>query len=432
MAQDNSKIYIGNIVTAENKEDRLINREALVIKDDKIVARGEPERILSQYDGELIRLTDNQILAPGYVDAHLHAPQFKMNGMFLDRPLLDWLQKYTFPTERRFADVTYAEKVYPHVIGSTLRNGTTTAAYFDTIYTDSSLVLAKEAEKQGQRAFIGKVNMDINGLDPLYKEASMQESYDETRRLISAMADMKMVEPIITPRFALTCSISLMKALGTLAKDHKLAVQTHVNENKAEIDFIAENAPYSKFKNYCDVYEECGLFGPRCLMAHSVHTTEAEYRRMAATGTSVVHCPDSNFQLMSGYFDAAFTDQMNVNVSLGTDVGASGLLSISDQICMAERVSKCRAINANQTSSYVTFRQAYDWATMGGARALGMADQIGSLRPGKQFDALLIDTSSFPSYVVEDETSEQIFERWVRTGSKENIAQVFVAGQSRL
>ena len=86
--------------------------------------------------------------------SHLHAPQFKMNGMFLDRPLLDWLQKNTFPTERRFADVTYAEKVYPHVIGSTLRNGTTTAAYFDTIYTDSSLVLAKEAEKQGQRAFI--------------------------------------------------------------------------------------------------------------------------------------------------------------------------------------------------------------------------------------------------------------------------------------
>ena len=123
-----------------------------------------------------------------------------MMGMFLDRPLLDWLQKYTFPNEARFADAAYAEKVYPHVIRSTLENGTTTAAYFDTIFTDSTLILANQAQIQarfesflkgfltcelyflsipikGQRAFVGKVNMDLNELDPSYKEASMQESY---------------------------------------------------------------------------------------------------------------------------------------------------------------------------------------------------------------------------------------------------------------
>ena len=100
-----------------------------------------------------------------------------MMGMFLDRPLLDWLQKYTFPNEAQFADAAYAEKVYPHVIRSTLENGTTTAAYFDTIFTDSTLILANQAQTQGQRAFVGKVNMDINELDPSYKEVSMQESY---------------------------------------------------------------------------------------------------------------------------------------------------------------------------------------------------------------------------------------------------------------
>ena len=101
-----------------------------------------------------------------------------MNGMFLDRPLLEWLKKYTFPTESRFNDSSYAAKVYPHVINSTLQNGTTTASYFGSIYTDSSLVLAREAENQGQRAFIGKSNIDINDLFPSYMEASMQESYE--------------------------------------------------------------------------------------------------------------------------------------------------------------------------------------------------------------------------------------------------------------
>ena len=110
--------------------------------------------------------------------------------MFLDRPLLGWLQSYTFPTERQFADTAYAEKVYPHVISSTLSNGTTTASYFDTIYTDSSVLLARQAELQGQRAFIGRCNIDINSLDPLYKEANMQESYTETKRFIQELSAM--------------------------------------------------------------------------------------------------------------------------------------------------------------------------------------------------------------------------------------------------
>lgn len=196
---------------------------------------------------------------------------------------------------------------------------------------------------------------------------------------------------------------------------------------------MANTAPYSNYADYCDVYEDCGLFGPRCLMAHSIYTTEQEYTRMKRTGTSVVHCPDSNFQLMSGFFDAKFTDQMGINIGLGTDVGASGLCSMSDQVCMAERISKCRAINADASTAYVAIRQAYEWATMGGARALGLGDTLGSLDVGKQFDAIMVDTSFIPDYQIEDETPDQLFERWLRSGSgKSNIAKVFVAGEQRI
>jgi len=127
-----------------------------------------------------------------------------------------------------------------------------------------------------------------------------------------------------------------------------------------------------------------------------------------------------------------FTDEQGVNISLGTDVGASGLLGLSEQICMAERVSKCRAINAGSTRSYVNFRKAYDWATMGGARALGIDHKIGSLKVGKRLDAILVDVSSFPDYITEDENPEQLFERWVRTGSKSQICKVYVDGHVRV
>merc|ERR1712110_1227448 len=284
----NQEIYIGNIVTGSRQDQNLVSEGcALVVQNGTIIARGPAGQILSCYDGEIIELGENQFLAPGFVDAHVHAPQYKNGGMQLDKPLLEWLQNYTFP----------------EVIRSTLTKGTTTAAYFGSIHKDSCLVLAQQAESQGQRAFIGKVNMDLNGMASYYKDESAQTSLNDTLEFVNQLDTFnRLTEPIITPRFALSCSMGLMKCLGQIAKHENLAIQSHINENLTEVEVARQMFPDSE--DYFGIYEDAGLFGKRALFAHSIHTTDSEYIRMAETGTSVIHCPDSNIQLMSGFFNA--------------------------------------------------------------------------------------------------------------------------------
>ena len=197
-----------------------------------IVARGDADEILSRFDGEIIRLGENTFLAPGFVDAHVHAPQYKNGGMQLDKPLLEWLQNYTFPLEDKFKDTAYAKRTYPEVIRSTLTKGTTTAAYFGSIHKDSCLVLAQQAEDQGQRAFIGKTNMDLNGMADYYKDQSAQASLNDTMAFINGMDEFsRLTEPIITPRFALSCSMGLMKCLGQIARHGNFAIQVKIDKS---------------------------------------------------------------------------------------------------------------------------------------------------------------------------------------------------------
>jgi guanine deaminase len=397
---DNQEIYVGNIVTGGNRSWPLVKENlALVVKDGLIIAKGNATNILDRYDGEVTALGDYEFLAPGFVDAHVHAPQFKNGGMHLDKPLLDWLQNYTFPLEDRFKDVEYAERTYPHVIKATLSKGSTTTAYFGSIHKDSCLVLAEEAESQGQRAFVGKTNMDENNLADYYRDESSQQSLNDTHDFVNRMSEMNLTEAIITPRFALSCSMGLMKRLGLIAKQHGLAVQSHINENETEVKVAKEMFP--DCKDYLGVYEDAGLMGPRSIFAHSIFTTDDEYRRMAATGTSVIHCPDSNIQLMSGLFNGPKVESHGVNIGLGTDVGASAMDGIVQQIRMAELVSKIRAISQSETKIYTTYRDAYHWATLGGAKALGVDHLVGSLEIGKRFDAIVADLSSMPAVYYE-------------------------------
>jgi cytosine/adenosine deaminase-related metal-dependent hydrolase len=153
---------------------------------------------------------------------------------------------------------------------------------------------------------------------------------------------------------------------------------------------------------------------------------------MAATGTSVIHCPDSNIQLMSGFFNGPVVESYGVNVGLGSDVGASARDGIIEQIRMAELVSKCRAINNNEAKIHVTYRDAFHWATLGGAKALGIDTKIGSLDVGKQFDCYIADINSIPAVFLENETEEQKFERFIRTGNENHIKSVIVDGISRI
>ncbi|KAF5912729.1 hypothetical protein HPG69_007719 [Diceros bicornis minor] len=242
---------------------------------------------------EVRELSHHEFFIPGLVDTHIHAPQYYFAGSNVDLPLLEWLTKYTFPTEHRFRSIDFAEEVYTRVVRRTLKNGTTTACYFGTIHTDSSLLLAEITDKFGQRAFVGKVCMDLNDAVPEYKETT-EESIKETERFVSEMLqrNYSRVKPIVTPRFSLSCSETLMSELGNIAKTHDLHIQSHISENRDEMEAVKNL--YPSYKNYTDVYDKNNLLTNKTVMAHGCYLSAEELDVFRERGASISHCPNSN------------------------------------------------------------------------------------------------------------------------------------------
>ncbi|KAL0607127.1 LOW QUALITY PROTEIN: Guanine deaminase [Plecturocebus cupreus] len=263
---------------------------------------------------EIRELSHHEFFMPGLVDTHTHASQYSFSGSSVDLPLLDWLTKYTFPTEHRFQNIDFAEEVYTRVVRRTLKNGTTTACYFGTIHTDSSLLLAEITDKFGQRAFVGKVCMDLNDTFPEYKETT-EESIKETERFVSEMLqrNYSRVKPIVTPRFPLSCSETLMSELGNIAKTRDLHIQSHISENRDEVEAVKNL--YPNYKNYTDVYDKNNLLTNKTVMAHGCYLSTEELNVFHERGVSIAHCPNSNLsslirlhfftQLYSPFFDPA-------------------------------------------------------------------------------------------------------------------------------
>ena len=193
------------------------------------------------FDGSLIqRLAPEEVLVPGMVDTHIHASQYSYTGTGYELPLLQWLETYTFPAESLLSDEEKAREVYEKVVKRTLKCGTTSAVYFATISTKSTELLADVVKELGQRALVGKVNMDRNSPD-FYVETT-EKSVDDTlefveyvEKLTAGDAGKMLVQPVITPRFVPTCSSELMTKLGDLAKEKNLHIQSHISENPDEV-----------------------------------------------------------------------------------------------------------------------------------------------------------------------------------------------------
>ena len=258
-------------------------------------------------------LTPSQFLLPGLIDTHIHAPQFPNAGLALDLTLLDWLEKYTFPTEEGLSCPERASEVYRRCVSSTLASGTTTACYFATIHTEASLDLADICRDLGQRAFIGKVCMDRNSPETYSEET--RQSVEATRTFVNSLLelDSELVRPIITPRFVPSCSRELMGELASLASSLQLPVQTHLAENLPEIAWVRSLEP--DCQTYTEVYQRSGLLGPRTILAHCCHLSQSEVEMIREEGAGVSHCPNSNFSLKSGVCDVRRLQKAGVKVT---------------------------------------------------------------------------------------------------------------------
>ncbi|XP_063704173.1 guanine deaminase [Culicoides brevitarsis] len=396
-----------------------------------------------------VHMNKHQFLMPGFIDCHIHAPQMPNIGLGLDKPLLEWLDTYTFPLESKYRDVEFARKIYQKVVRNCLDFGTTTACYFATIHKEASEALVEECISQGQRAFIGKVNMNMNAPD-FYIE-TLHDSVKNTEDFVEFTLgkNNKLVQPVITPRFAITCDESLMKSLAAIAKNHNLLIQSHISENLNEISFVKELFP--KAGSYANVYKECGLLTEKTIMAHCCHLENDELDIFRNTGTSAIHCPTSNSNLSSGLCDVRRIQDSSVRVGLGSDISGGNKVGIFDVMRHALDVSqhlkfikqqeikgtgKLAPTEKNSTYVPMNYKNVFYLATQGGADSLSIGHKVGNFIPGKEFDALMIDTSLMPIIDYEIESTRKDgneildkLEKFIYVGDDRNIIEVYVNGK---
>lgn len=350
----------------------------------------------------------------------------------MDLQLLEWLNTHTFPCESKFKDVDHASDAYTKVIQRFLASGTTTVSWFATIHLEACKKLVDLVEKYGQRAYVGKVNMDSNSPD--YYVESTASSVEDTRTFIEYVKkkNNSLITPVVTPRFAISCSSELMNGLSQLADEYKLPIQTHLCENPDEIAFTMSLFPNSK--DYTSVYDDHNLLNERAYMAHCVHMTDAEIDMLAERKTGVSHCANSNFSLHSGVCDVRRFLAKGVKVGLGTDVAGGYSPSMLDSIRSAFFASKTNKFihrDMKNDPDYIPLAPAelLFLATLGGAQVLGLQDKIGNFTEKKAFDALWVDLKDGSLDLMGGETQQQKIEKFLFNGSAQNLKHVYVQGK---
>lgn len=361
----------------------------VVLEGGKITQCGPAERIAPTLPPgiEIRDYGRDSLISAGFVDSHVHFPQTPMIAAY-GAQLLDWLNKYTFPAELKFADKEFARTIARVFLQENLRNGITTSCVYCTVHPQSVDALFEEAEKLGLRLAAGKVLMDRNAPDGLRDTA--QSGYEQSQDLLAKWHGRGRLLYAITPRFAGTSSPEQLALAGALWREHPdCLMQTHIAENRDEVAWIKELFP--DHRHYLDIYDHHGLCGRRAVFGHGVWLQETELQRLHASGAAIAHCPTSNFFLGSGAFDLfrALSSERAVRVGLGTDIGAGTSFSI---LATLGEAYKAAQLNRNALSA----GHAYYLATRGGARALYLDDRIGSIAPGMEADLVVLDMRSTP------------------------------------
>lgn len=339
------------------------------------------------------------VLLPGMVDLHAHLPQVPNAGLGYALPLLDWLDRLTFPTERSWADPAIAERLAPAIFRAFAAAGTTTVLAYGVVYEAAMDAAFGAAETHGIRAILGKVMMDRSTYDPTIDpttilERTLRESRALAERWHGAAAGR--LGYAVTPRFAISCTAELLRESAALAADLGCWWQSHVSEDRFEIAEVSRLFPEAR--DYVDVYDRAGALGPRSILAHAIHLSPDEQARLAETGTRVAHCPTSNLFLGAGVMPLADRLAAGIAVGLGSDVSGGAELSMFGVMRTGAYAQQALgAVGSGPGPSPLASVPALgplDWlalATLDGARALGLEDVIGSIEVGKEADLIAVD-----------------------------------------
>jgi guanine deaminase len=403
----------------------------------------EGEQLASclEREGRLFTSEIDQVLIPGLIDLHVHAPQFPQLGKCLDVPLEDWLMNYTFPLEARYVDHSFAEHVYDHLVRELISHGTTTAVYFATIHSEASLALARRCLTHGQRAVVGKLSMD-NPLEcpPFYREDSASASVAGTREFIEAVAGLDgngagLVKSAVTPRFLPSCTDELMAGLSKLAAEHNCHVQTHCSESDWE-----HNYGLKRFGT-TDTFtlDRFGLLTDRTILAHCNFISDDDIERIKSVGAGIAHCPLSNVYFSHAVLACRHALEAGVDVGLGSDIAGGPSPSLVANMQMAIHVSRMLEDGVDhrvakeargRAGSRISSLEAFWMATTAGGRALG--EPIGMFRQGYRFDAVLMNVRRTPFQglgLTTIDRGQEIIDQLVYTSDRQDLRKVWIDGR---
>jgi guanine deaminase len=390
----------------------------VTIADDGRIAAVGPWR--ADIAGSVSHLGHDYLLTPGFFDTHIHAPQLEMIGSYGGH-LLEWLNRYTFPTEAKFRDPEHARTVARAFYDELIRNGTLCALIFSTIHPEATEIFFAEAERRGFRGIIGKTMMDRNAPEYLLERA--RDSYEQSRALLLKWHKRGLLRYAISPRFAPTSTSELLDAAGSLKQEFPDAyVHTHISENRNEVKWVHELFSEAE---YADVYDDYGLLDERSVLAHGVHLTAEELDLISRRRARISHCPNSNLFLGSGLFPLRRVLDAHVVVGLGSDVGAGTTPSMFTAMADAYKVQQIQGVSLSPFHLWYL-------ATLGGAHALSLDRETGSLEAGKSADLLVLDLHATPLLTMRSERAssiEDLLAGLIFMGDDRTVAQAFISGR---
>jgi guanine deaminase len=374
---------------------------ALIVEGGKVLQIGAYEELFPSvpsttnwvdYRGHLI--------LPGFIDTHTHYPQTEMIGAYGEQ-LLSWLHTYTFPTEKRYGDLSYARKQAHFFIEELLRHGTTSALVFATVHKTSVDGIFEAALAKNMRIISGKVLMDRNA--PEYLLDTPELAYDDSKELILKWQGKGRLMYAITPRFAPTSTPAQLEKARRLKEEFpETYIHTHLSENKSEVDWVKSLFP--KNSSYFDVYQSFGLTGQKSIFAHSIYLSEVELKAMAETQSVAAFCPTSNLFLGSGLFPLHRFKELGIRIGLGTDVGAGTSFSAFQTLNEAYKVAQLQGQKLGSLEGFYR-------ATLGNAQALSIDHLVGNFLAGKEADFVIIDPHSTPLLQLRQQNSRTLEEK---------------------
>ena len=394
----------------------------MIVKNGYISALGSAEELLTQLPAD-IPITDysGQLIIPGFIDTHTHYPQTEIIASYGEQ-LLEWLNTYTFPAEAKFENEAYAKQVAEFFLDEMLRNGTTTTLVMTTVHPGSVDAIFSAAQQRNMCLLAGKVLMDRNAPD--YLKDTVETGYQQSKALIERWHKTDRLYYAITPRFAPTSTDAQLKQAGILAKEHPdTYIHSHVAENKQEVRWVSELFPWSR--SYLDVYDHYDLLRQRSVYAHGLYLNDQDVDRLQQSGAALAFCPTSNSFLGSGLFNLDRMRSNGVPVGLATDIGAGTTFSLLQTLNEAYKVQQLIG------NTLPASRGIY-LATLGGAQALYLDDQLGNFVTGKVADFIVLNYQATPLLQQRIKAGDSIDEKLfalMMLGDERVVSATYIMGE---